>query len=245
MQGPKCALFIDCENVPVSFFPQVISALEPYQVCAKKAYANWQISTPWSEILDKFGIEPVQVFHRGLKNSSDLRLSLDCLQIAYERTDITHFALVTSDSDFRHLVFKLLDLGRAVIGFGESKISDDFAGVFSSFHLLKKQIQTPKIEAQEKIENKQVEQKANSPKDEFLTVLIWACASFDGFTSINKINSKMIAHFGKDWGMRKTKHKSWARFFKMHSAFFEVCYEDKEKHTGMSVRLKENALLKM
>lgn len=242
MQGSKCALFIDCENVPVSFFPQVISAIEPYQVCAKKAYANWQISTPWSDILDKFGIEPVQVFHRGLKNSSDLRLSLDCLQMAYERTDITHFALVTSDSDFRHLVFKLLDLGRAVIGFGESKISDDFAGVFSSFHLLKGQ--APK-QLQERIENKLVEQKANSSKDEFLTVTIWACASFDDFAAINKINSKMIAHFGKDWGMKKTIYKSWARFFKLHSAFFEVQYEDKEKQTGMSVRLKENALLKI
>ena len=112
MQTSKCALFIDCENVPVSFLPQIISALEPFNVCSKKAYANWQISTPWSQILDKFGIEPVQIFHKGLKNSSDLRLSLDCLQMAYERTDITHFALVASDSDFRHLVFKLLDLGR-------------------------------------------------------------------------------------------------------------------------------------
>ena len=49
--------------------------------------------------------------------------------MAYERTDITHFALVTSDSDFRHLVFKLLDLGREVLGFGESKSDNDFAGI--------------------------------------------------------------------------------------------------------------------
>ena len=133
MQTSKCALFIDCENVPVSFLSQIISALEPFNVCSKKAYANWQISTPWSQILDKFGIEPVQIFHKGLKNSSDLRLSLDCLQMAYERTDITHFALVTSDSDFRHLVFKLLDLGREVLGFGESKSDNDFAGIFTTF----------------------------------------------------------------------------------------------------------------
>ena len=55
----------------------------------------------------------------------------------------------------------------------------------------------------------------------------------------------MIAHFGKDWGIRKTSFKSWARFFKLYSAFFDVCYKDEEKHTGMSVRLKENALLKI
>ena len=37
--------------------------------------------------------------------------------------------MVASDSDFRHLVFKLLDLGRDVIGFGESKSDNDFAGI--------------------------------------------------------------------------------------------------------------------
>ena len=45
---------------------------------------------------------------------------------------ISH-ALVTSDSDFRHLVFKLLDLGREVLGFGESKGNNDFAGIFTTF----------------------------------------------------------------------------------------------------------------
>ncbi|MCI6580165.1 MAG: NYN domain-containing protein [Campylobacter sp.] len=54
---------------------------------------------------------------------------MDCLQMAYERTDITHFALVASDSDFRNLVFKLLDLGHEVLGFGESKSDNYFAGI--------------------------------------------------------------------------------------------------------------------
>lgn len=238
MQGLKCALFIDCENVPVSFFSQIISALEPFYVCSKKAYANWQISTPWSQVLDRFGIEPVQIFHKGLKNSSDLRLSLDCLQMAYEREDITHFALVTSDSDFRHLVFKLLDLGREVIGFGESKTSDEFAGIFTRFHLL----EPSKTEIKSKVK---IEDKSHSNKDEFFTALIWACAGFDGFVHINKINSKMIANFGKDWALKKVGYKSWAYFFKVHSAFFELRYDNTQTHTGMHVRLKENSLLKI
>ncbi len=158
--------------------------------------------------------------------------------MAYERTDITHFALVTSDSDFRHLVFKLLDLGREVLGFGESKIDNDFAGIFTTFHLLK----APEL----KIQAKKIQNKVDKhEQDEFLKALIWACAGFKGFAEINKINSKMIAHFGKDWGMKKTSFKSWARFFKLYSAFFDICYEDEEKHTGMSVRLKENALFKI
>ena len=53
--------------------------------------------------------------------------------MAYERTDIRHFDLVTSDSDFRHLVFKILDVGREVLGFGESKTNNDFSGIFTTF----------------------------------------------------------------------------------------------------------------
>ena len=111
--------------------------------------------------------------------------------MAYERTDITHFALVTSDSDFRHLVFKLLDLGRDVIGFGESKSDNDFAGIFTTFAKSTWAKNTSK-----KIQNKV----DKSEQDEFLKALIWACAGFECFAEINKINSKMIAHFGKDGG---------------------------------------------
>lgn len=149
--------------------------------------------------------------------------------MAYERTDITHFALVASDSDFRHLVFKLLDLWREVLGFGESKSDNDFAG----FLLLL--LKAPELKIQEKIQNKV----DKGEQDEFLKALIWACAGFDGFAEINKINSKMIAHFGKDWGIRKTSFKSWARFFKLYSVFFDICYKDKK--STPSVRLKKRS----
>ncbi len=46
MQTSKCALFIDCKNLPVSFLLQIISALEPFNVCFKKAYTK--ISTLWA-----------------------------------------------------------------------------------------------------------------------------------------------------------------------------------------------------
>ena len=53
-----------------------------------------------------------------------------------------------------------------------------------------------KIQAKEKIQNKVDKHE----QDEFLKALIWACAGFECFAEINKINSKMIAHFGKDGG---------------------------------------------
>ena len=111
--------------------------------------------------------------------------------MAYERTDITHFALVTSDSDFRHLVFKLLDLWREVLGFGESKSDNDFAGIFTTFAKSTWSKNTSK-----KIQNKV----DKSEQDEFLKALIWACTSFKDFAEINKNNSKMIAILAKIGG---------------------------------------------
>ena len=235
MQTTKCAIFIDCENIPASCFTQIIDKLGAYQLCAKKAYANWRLQSSWSNILDHYGIEPVQVFHKGLKNSSDLRLSLDCLQMAYEKPDISCFALITSDSDFRHLVFKLLDLGKEVIGFGESKTDNDFMAIYTQFYTLKL----------EKTESEPVPKKEPKSDENFLKELVWACANSDDFISINKINAKMLTTYGKNWNIKLSGFNSWANFFKNNSALFELNYENKEARTGMKIRLKENALLKL
>lgn len=241
MQTTKCALFIDCENIPASFLPQILDGLSAYQLCAKRAYANWKITSPWSDVLDHYGIEPIQVFHKGLKNSSDLRLSLDCLQMAYEREDISCFALVTSDSDFRHLVFKLLDLGREVIGFGEGKTDTDFAGVCTHFYTLKAD---PKIlENSKNSKTAQDEPKETLPN--FFKTLVWACAENDDYVSINKINGKMISLYGKEWALKKTGYNSWSALLKANGAFFDIRYKNEQNHTGMEIKLKENALLKM
>lgn len=236
MQTTKCALFIDCENVPASLFEQIIDKLSAYQLCAKRAYANWRLGSPWSDILDHYGIEPVQVFHKGLKNSSDLRLSLDCLQMAYEREDISCFALVTSDSDFRHLVFKLLDMGREVIGFGESKTDNDFAGICSQFY---------KLENKENIAKEKVQTVPKKCENEYFKSIIWVCAGNDDFISINKINGKMISLYGKDWSLQKLGAKNWAGFLKNNAAFFDVRYKNEQNHTGMEIKLKEKALFKI
>lgn len=242
----KCALFIDCENIPAALFSQITKYLEGYQLCAKKAYANWRIASPWSEILDHYGIEPVQVFHKGLKNSSDLRLCLDCLAMAYERADITHYALVTSDSDFRHLVFKLLGLGKEVIGFGESKTDADYAGICTQFHKLimpEKQESEPEAKPILNPQKPQTSQK-NDIKSNFLKDVIWICSSKDDFISIGYINGQMMKLNGRGWNVQTSGFKNWAGFFKANAGLFDLAYENSQNHTGMKIKLKTNALLK-
>ena len=128
-------------------------------------------------------------------------------------------------------------MGREVLGFGESKSDNDFAGIFTTFAKSTWAKNTSK-----KIQNKVDKHE----QDEFLKALIWACAGFKGFTEINKINYKMIAHFGKDWGMKKPLLKV-GRGFLSYIQLFLIFATKIKKHTGtgMSVRLKENALLKI
>lgn len=236
MSKTKCALFIDCENISASLFEQIISKLDEYQVCSKRAYANWRLGSPWSDILDHYGIEPVQVFHKGLKNSSDLRLSLDCLQMAYERADISCFALVTSDSDFRHLVFKLLDLGKKVLGFGESKSDVDFMGIYSQFFALK-----PEQKNEEKTPNLKIKELEKNVIKE----IIWLCLSNNESISINKVNGKMLSLYGKKWNLKNLGFSSWSAFLKSNAGIFDLAYDDEAKRIGMKIKLKEAALFKL
>ena len=46
-------------------------------------------------------------------------------------------------------------------------------------------------------------------------------------------------------GDKKTSFKSWARFFKLYSAFFDVCYKDKEKHTERATKKRSFKNLKI
>ena len=92
-----------------------------------------------------------------------------------------------------------------------------------------------KIEAKEKIQNKV----DKGEQDEFLKALIWACAGFDGFTEINKINSKMIAHFGKDWGMKKPLLKAW-RGFLSYIQLFLIFATKIKKHTERATKRKHS-----
>src|SRR5207247_4419767 len=59
------------------------------------------------------------------KNSADIRMVVDALDLAYGKTHIDSFALVSGDSDFSPLVSKLRENDRYVIGLGVKSSSSD------------------------------------------------------------------------------------------------------------------------
>lgn len=56
------------------------------------------------------------------KNSADIRLAVDAIALAYQRPDITHFAVMSNDRDFLPLFNHLREMGKIVIGCGPSRV---------------------------------------------------------------------------------------------------------------------------
>lgn len=125
------AVFVDFENLALGFQGRndrfdirvVLKRLvEKGKIVAKKAYADWSRFSYYTGALHEAAIELVEIPKRGQtgKNSADIRLCVDAMDLAYSKEHIDTFVVVSGDSDFSPLVSKLKELGKHVIGLGMS-----------------------------------------------------------------------------------------------------------------------------
>lgn len=135
------ALFIDWENFKYSLYevsrlPDIAALLRTVRQrygrpVIARAFADWQDyyhRRSWDQMnLYHAGIEPVYVPTRKspfgqdrIKNSVDVRMSLDCLEVAFAHPEIETFVLVAGDADFLHIVAALHRRGVKVIMVGVS-----------------------------------------------------------------------------------------------------------------------------
>ncbi len=130
------ALFIDFENLALGFqgargrfdIGRVLKRMvEKGKIVAKKAYADWGRYSSYTEQLHEAAIELIQIPRRAQtgKNSADIRLCVDAMDLAYSKEHISTFVIVSGDSDFSPLVSKLKELGKHVIGSGMQPSTSD------------------------------------------------------------------------------------------------------------------------
>src|SRR5580704_18670867 len=130
------AIFIDFENLALGFqnrrdrfdIERVLERLvEKGKVVAKKAYADWSRFGPYTGPLHEAAIELIEIPRRAQtgKNSADIRLCVDAMDLAYSKDHIDTFAVVSGDSDFSPLVSKLKELGKHVLGLGMQESTSD------------------------------------------------------------------------------------------------------------------------
>lgn len=123
------AVFIDFENLALGFqnrrdrfdISRVLERLvEKGKIVVKKAYADWNRFSTYTGLLHEAAIELIEIPRRALtgKNSADIRLCVDAMDLAYSKEHIDTFVIVSGDSDFSPLVSKLKELGKHVLGLG-------------------------------------------------------------------------------------------------------------------------------
>jgi uncharacterized LabA/DUF88 family protein len=134
--NPDCALLIDWENFKFSLrqrgqepsLTTLKEVAERYgRVVVAKAYADWGEHRRDAGSLYAAGIEPIYVPTTGhteggeirrWKNSVDVKITADCIELAYQHPTIRVFVLVSGDQDFLHVVNTLRPSGRRVITVG-------------------------------------------------------------------------------------------------------------------------------
>jgi uncharacterized protein (TIGR00288 family) len=122
-------VFLDFENLALGFRNQsnrfdverVLARLvEKGNIVVKRAYADWKRFPGNASSLQECAFELLQIPARRVsgKNSADMRLCVDVLDLCYSKAHIDTFVIVSGDSDFSPLVSKLKENGRQVIGLG-------------------------------------------------------------------------------------------------------------------------------
>ncbi|HET6498755.1 MAG TPA: NYN domain-containing protein [Coriobacteriia bacterium] len=101
--------------------------VEKGKIVAKRAYADWARFPEYVQPLHELGIELMEIPERGMtgKNSADIRLVVDAMELSYAKEHIDTFVIVSGDSDFTPLVGKLKENGRTVIGLGMKESTSD------------------------------------------------------------------------------------------------------------------------
>jgi uncharacterized protein (TIGR00288 family) len=149
-EAHSLAVFIDFENVAVGAekvarggrgrskqpklfdMARVLERLvEKGKIVAKIAYADWGAFQEYVTSLHELGIQLAEIPQRGItgKNSADIRLVVDAMEMSYSKTHIDTFVIVSGDSDFTPLVSKLKENGKTVIGLGMKDSTSDLLAV--------------------------------------------------------------------------------------------------------------------
>ncbi|MCS7182754.1 MAG: NYN domain-containing protein [Thermoanaerobaculum sp.] len=133
----KIALFIDFENIALGlrdsgykqFEIHLVLArlLEKGKVVVRRAYADWERYSQYKRAFHEAAIELIDVPLKAYsgKNSADIRMVVDALDLCFAKGFVTTFALCSGDSDFSPLVSKLRENDKYVIGIGVKNSSSD------------------------------------------------------------------------------------------------------------------------
>jgi uncharacterized protein (TIGR00288 family) len=96
-------------------------------IVVKKAYCDWDRYKDFKKSMHEASFELIEIPHVRMsgKNSADIRMVVDALDLCYTKAHVDTFVIVSGDSDFSPLVSKLRENNKVVIGIGVKKSTSD------------------------------------------------------------------------------------------------------------------------
>jgi uncharacterized protein (TIGR00288 family) len=96
-------------------------------IVVKKAYCDWERYKEFKAAMHEAAFELIEIPHvrQSGKNSADIRMVVDALDLCYTKAHVDTFVIVSGDSDFSPLVSKLRENNKIVIGVGVKSSSSD------------------------------------------------------------------------------------------------------------------------
>ncbi|MCK9506804.1 MAG: NYN domain-containing protein [Pigmentiphaga sp.] len=131
------ALFCDFENVALGVRDanyekfDINLVLEKLllkgSIVVKKAYCDWERYKSFKGTMHEANFELIEIPHvrQSGKNSADIRLVVDALDLCYTKSHVNTFVIISGDSDFSPLVSKLRENDKKVIGVGVKRSTSD------------------------------------------------------------------------------------------------------------------------
>src|ERR1700755_196129 len=151
------AVFLDLENIALGArdakYPSfdVGKVLERLllkgHIVVKKAYCDFERYKEFKRGLHEAAFELIEIPHvrQSGKNSADIRMVVDALDLCYTKSHVDTFVIISGDSDFSPLVSKLRENAKTVIGVGvKNSTSDLLVGACDEFIYYDDLVRAPK-----------------------------------------------------------------------------------------------------
>ncbi len=131
------ALFCDFENIALGVRDakyemfDISKVLERLllkgNIVVKKAYCDWDRYKAFKTAMHEASFELIEIPHvrQSGKNSADIRMVVDALDLCYTKSHVDTFVIISGDSDFSPLVSKLRENNKTVIGVGVKNSTSD------------------------------------------------------------------------------------------------------------------------
>jgi len=140
MTGPvdsNLAVFCDFENVALGVRDAKYAKFDINKILerllvkgsivVKKAYCDWERYKDFKRSMHEASFELIEIPHvrQSGKNSADIRMVVDALDLCYTKAHVDTFVIISGDSDFSPLVSKLRENNKVVIGVGVKNSTSD------------------------------------------------------------------------------------------------------------------------